>query len=86
ALRDEVLIALRTPILFVTGTRDPLCPLDVLETVRAKMTARNTLFPVDGGDHSLEVRKTDLRGRGETQDNVNAGILTAIARFVERLG
>jgi predicted alpha/beta-hydrolase family hydrolase len=86
ALRDEVLIAPRTPILFVSGTRDPLCPLDVLETVRAKMTARNTLLTVDGGDHSLEVRKTDLRGRGETQDDVDGAILTAVTRFIEGLG
>lgn len=81
-----MLIALRTPILFVSGTRDPLCPLDVLETVRAKMTARNTLLTVDGGDHSLEVRKTDLRGRGETQDDVDGAILTAVTRFIEGLG
>src|SRR5262245_19155780 len=30
ALRDEVLRALRTPLLLLQGTRDPLCPLDVL--------------------------------------------------------
>jgi predicted alpha/beta-hydrolase family hydrolase len=86
ALRDEVLLALRTPILFVSGTRDPLCPLDLLEPVRAKMTAKNTLFRVDGGDHSLEVRKTDLRGRGQTQDDVNTAILEAVSGFVEGLG
>lgn len=86
ALRDEVLIALRTPILFASGTRDPLCPLDVLETVRTKMTAKNVLFTVDGGDHSLEVRKTDLRGRGETQEDVNGAVLAAVAKFVAALG
>jgi predicted alpha/beta-hydrolase family hydrolase len=85
-LRDEVLVLLRTPILFVSGTRDPLCPLPVLEPVRAKMTAKNVLFTVDGGDHSLEVRKTDLRGRGETQDDVNGAVLTAVTKFVEALG
>ncbi len=35
-LRDEVLRALTTPILFVQGTRDALCPLDLLERVRAR--------------------------------------------------
>src|SRR5690554_5469088 len=30
-LRDEVLLALKTPILFVQGTRDRLCPLDLLD-------------------------------------------------------
>src|SRR5262245_43622799 len=31
--RDEVLLALRTPILFVQGTRDSLCPLPLLAEV-----------------------------------------------------
>jgi uncharacterized protein len=85
-LRDEVLIALRTPILFVSGTRDPLCPLDVLATVRETMTAKSTLFVVEGGDHSLGVRKTDLRGRGETQESVDARILAAVTSFIDGRG
>src|SRR4051812_24693535 len=56
-LRDKVLRALRTPILFVQGTRDLLCPLDLLESVRAGMTAPNRLHVVEGGDHSLMVLK-----------------------------
>src|SRR6266480_2132661 len=40
-LRDQVLRDLRTQILFVQGTRDPLCPLDLLEKVRSQMTAQN---------------------------------------------
>src|SRR3954469_6364414 len=55
AVRDEVLLALRTPILFVQGTRDPLCPLDRLEGVRARMAAPHQLLVVNGGNHSLEV-------------------------------
>jgi predicted alpha/beta-hydrolase family hydrolase len=39
-LRNEVLRALTTPILFVQGTRDSLCPLDLLEHVRTEMSAR----------------------------------------------
>src|SRR4029434_3686469 len=40
-LRDEVLRALNTPILFVQGTRDSLCPLDLLESVRTEMKTQN---------------------------------------------
>jgi uncharacterized protein len=81
-LRDQVLIDLRTPILFVQGTRDTLCPLGLLESVRAKMTALNFLHVVEGGDHSLLVRKKDL---GEqTQDDVDQGIAKAIRSFVEK--
>lgn len=81
-LRDEVLLALRTPILFVQGTRDPLGPLDLLESVRSKMTAPNFLHVVEGGDHSLVVRKKDLVG--ETQEEVDQKIADAINDFVAR--
>ena len=82
-LRDEVLRALQTPILFVQGTRDPLCPLDLLESVRAKMKAPNFLYVVEGGDHSLAVAKRQLQAAGETQENVDQRILAAIAEFVD---
>jgi predicted alpha/beta-hydrolase family hydrolase len=85
-LRDKVLRDLRTPILFVQGTRDPLCPLDLLENVRKEMKAPNFLHIVEGGDHSLQVTKTQLRNAGETQDEVDARVLTAIAQFAEHLG
>ena len=82
ALRDEVLLHLKSPILFVQGTRDPLCPLDLLEPVRARMSAENALHSVEGGDHSLLVRKTELARQGRTQDDVDREILDRIAAFV----
>ncbi len=81
-LRDKVLREMRTRILFVQGTRDPLCPLDLLATVRAEMAAPNELYVVDGGDHSLGVLKRDLKTRGETPAEVDARILQRIADFV----
>lgn len=81
ALRDQVLLALRTPILFVQGTRDPLCPLDLLAGVRARMTAPSTLQIVDGGDHSLAVSAAARKARGETQADSDARVLEAIRSF-----
>jgi uncharacterized protein len=81
-LRDEVLYALKTPILFVQGTRDLLCPLDLLERVRTRMKAPNLLHIVEGGDHSLRVTKRQLRGAGETQADVDLRILEKIREFV----
>jgi uncharacterized protein len=85
-LRDEVLLALRTPVLFVQGTRDPLSPLDALEAVRRGMAAPSALHVVAGGNHSLEVGARELRARGETQEEVDARALAAIAAFVAAPG
>jgi len=85
ALRDEVLTALRVPVLFVQGTRDRLCPLDLLEEVRGRMTAPGTLHVVEGGDHSLEVGKRALAAAGATQDDVDQRIARAVADFVAGL-
>jgi predicted alpha/beta-hydrolase family hydrolase len=84
-MRDKVLRDLQTPILFVQGTRDPLCPLDILESVRREMTAPNFLHVVEGGDHSLIAGKKQLRAAGETQEEVDARILGAIAKFAASL-
>lgn len=78
-LRDQVLLDLRTPILFVQGTRDSLCPLDLLEQVRSKMQMPNELLVIEGGDHSLRVSKS----AGKSQEDVDLAILDAIRRFIQ---
>jgi predicted alpha/beta-hydrolase family hydrolase len=83
-LRDKVLRRLQTPILFVQGTRDSLCPLELLEKVRVEMTCPNVLHLVEGGDHSLLVLKRQLQAAGETQEDVDQRILEAIATVVDR--
>lgn len=81
-LRDAVLRALTVPVLFLQGTRDALCPLDVLATVRAAMTTRTVLHVVEGSDHSLLLPKVELRRRGITQDAIDDVTLGAVATFV----
>jgi uncharacterized protein len=82
ALRDEVLRQLATPVLLIQGMRDALCPLDLLATVTPHLQAPHVLHVVEGGDHSLLVRKGDLERQGNTQADVDAGILAAVASFV----
>jgi len=84
-LRDEVLRALTTPILFVQGTRDSLCPLDLLKRVRTEMKGPNALHLVQGGDHSLRVAKHQLQASGQTQEDIDRQILQVIADFVSDL-
>ncbi len=84
AKRDEVLLALRTPILFVQGTNDPLCPLPELQAVRAKMQAPNELFVVPGGDHSLET--SHAKSQRPAVEASNASVLSAIGAFTGAAG
>lgn len=81
-VRDQVLLDLATPVLFLQGTRDPLCPLDHLQEVRRRMKAPNDLLVIEEGDHSLAVTKRSLKAQGRTQDDVEAEIVQRIARFV----
>ncbi len=84
-LRDEVLVALQTPVLFIQGTRDSLCALPELEQVRKRMTARSDLFVVESGDHSLEATKTALKQRATTQAALELAIQTAVRTFSDSL-
>ncbi len=77
-MRDEVLRHLRRPILFLQGTRDPLCPLELLEQVRGQMMTKHLLYVVEGGDHSLRVL---VRG-GKNQADVDQEIVDAIGLFI----
>ena len=84
-LRDKVLRELRTPILFVQGTRDLLCPLELLQKVIGEMQVEPCLHVVKGGDHSLQVPKRQLQKLGETQDDVDQKTLAVIDTFVQRI-
>jgi len=84
-VRDEVLLNLETPILFIQGTKDRLCPLPHLHDVIERMSAPVTLHVVPGGDHSLRVGTRDLAARGETQEDIDAAVLGAVAAFLAEL-
>ena len=77
-LRDAHLPSVPVPMLFVQGTRDDLCDLALLEPVLARCGDRARLHVVEGGDHSLEVR----RSSGRTGHEVLAEVAGVIADFV----
>jgi predicted alpha/beta-hydrolase family hydrolase len=84
-LRDEVLLATTTPILFVQGTRDSLCPLPQLAKVLERMRAPHELFVVESGDHSLQITKTHARTEGTTQEKVDERVRLQIRAFLDRV-
>jgi hypothetical protein len=81
-LRDEVLRQLATPVLFVQGSRDPLCPLPLLEDVRPQIQSRNEVHVVAGGDHSLKVRKKDLQEAESSQLEVDKTAMARVREFI----
>jgi len=54
-LRTEHLPRVQVPMLFLSGTRDPLARLDLLEPAIGDLP-RATLHLVDGGDHDFRVK------------------------------
>nr|ACU16395.1 unknown [Glycine max] len=84
AVRDETLLQLTVPTMFVQGSKDGLCPLEKLETTRKKMKAPNELHVIDGGDHSFKIGKKHLQANNSTQDEVEDVAVLAIAAFISR--
>ena len=62
-LRDRHLpaAAVAAPLLFLQGSRDALCDLDLLAPVLERLGGRATLHVVEGADHGFAVRKKDQR-------------------------
>ncbi len=56
-LRVEHLPRIRCPMLFIEGTRDPLCDLTLLRGILATLSAPVTLYVIEGGDHSFNLPK-----------------------------
>ena len=80
-IRDAHLHDLRVPMLFVEGTRDPFCPLDTLEKVRATLSAPTEVAVIDDGDHSFKVRKSSGRSTAEAW----AEVVEVTAAWVKRI-
>ena len=83
-IRDETLLQLKVPIMFVQGSKDGLCPLEKLEAVRKKMKSLNELHVIEGGDHSFKIAKKHLNSEGTSQAEAEDHAVQAIAAFVSK--
>ncbi|KAL0312479.1 UNVERIFIED_CONTAM: hypothetical protein Sradi_5647200 [Sesamum radiatum] len=82
AMRDEILLQLKVPVMFVQGSKDGLCPLEKLEAVRKKMNSNNALHVIEGGDHSFKIGKKHLQSTGTNQEEAEDIAVQAIEKFV----
>ena len=64
-LRAAHLADIDVPLLFVQGTRDALCDLELLRATLAGLSAPVTLHLIEQGDHSFKVPKRSGRDASE---------------------
>lgn len=69
-LRAGHLARITCPMLFMEGTRDPLCDLELLEQSLASVKAPVTLHLIEGGDHSFKLPKAMGRTEAEVWDEI----------------
>lgn len=70
-LRIDHLGRVRSPMLFIQGTRDALCDLNILERVLAELgEPTNVLHRVEGGDHSFKTPKKLKRDSAEVYEEI----------------
>ena len=78
-LRSENLMKITAPMLFVEGTNDPFCRLDLLDEVLERVTAATTTHLIEGGNHDFRVPKR----LGREPEAVWREVVEAIGRWRE---
>ncbi|MCG3135441.1 MAG: hypothetical protein HMLKMBBP_03092 [Planctomycetes bacterium] len=79
-LRAGHLAQVKRPMLFVQGTRDPFCDLELLRKVRKDERLAGSIHVVDGGEHSFALPASR---RAEQQAALD-GAARSVAEFVRR--
>jgi len=74
-VRDVPLYQIRIPMLFVAGSRDPLCDLSILRTVLSRLSAPWELTVIEGGDHSFRLYRTSRSSQMEIHRRIVQSIL-----------
>lgn len=68
ARRRQLLVALppSAEVLFLTGSQDKLCPIELLNRAREDMSARSWSVVVEGADHGLEMKRLGKTNASKT--------------------
>jgi len=82
-LRAAHLSRISAPMLFLTGTRDALCRLDLLQSVLGGIP-NATLYVIEDGDHSFAVRKRSGRDAAAVRQEIAQASVDWLNRTVGR--
>jgi predicted alpha/beta-hydrolase family hydrolase len=77
-IRTEHWPAIHCPTLFLEGTRDTLCNLELLKSLLPQLAGPSALKIIEGGDHSFKVPKS----LGQDEDAVYAEMTQAILGWI----
>jgi predicted alpha/beta-hydrolase family hydrolase len=64
-LRSEHFAAIAQPALFLQGTRDEFCDLELMKAALQRYGGNATLALIDGADHGFHVKRSSGRTEGE---------------------
>ncbi len=81
AVKAEGLFRVVSPALFLQGTRDRRCDLDVLRHTLARVGAPTSLHVCQDADHQFKV----LKKSGRTRDEVNEELLGVIDDWIQKI-
>lgn len=85
AIREKPLVDVKRPVLLVQGSKDPLCPLGLLDNYIPQIKVDNSLHVMEGGDHSLTVSAQDLAKMNTSQEALDLAAVSAISSFLESI-
>jgi predicted alpha/beta-hydrolase family hydrolase len=78
-LRDSHLYKIKKQMLFLAGTRDPLCNMENLQEVLQRLPGQCDLEIVEGGDHSFKLPKSSSR----SADSVHRQIVAKCLQWLD---
>jgi predicted alpha/beta-hydrolase family hydrolase len=78
--RVEHLGAIRVPMLFIQGTKDPLASISMIQDVVKGLGSRARLHEVEGADHSFRVR-----GVRRSDDEIGQALGEVAAAFISEV-
>ncbi|NXR02423.1 TEX30 protein, partial [Sagittarius serpentarius] len=80
-LRDEDLLFIRCPVLFVSGSADEMCEKQLLEGVASKMKAPKKIHWVGEANHGMAVKG---RTTDDVMEEINAQVFSWLRQNIER--
>ncbi|NXP55038.1 TEX30 protein, partial [Heliornis fulica] len=79
-LRDEDLLFIRCPVLFISGSADEMCDQQLLEGVASKMKASKRIHWIEKANHGMAVKG---RATDDVMEEINAQVFSWLRENAE---